>query len=95
LACCIRVAAGRHVGRCVSTAAFMTVGYATTTSRWSRRPDLPHLDQAQALNHVAIGFATFQAWQRQIAFLRGRGVALHGRGDRGVTHSIHLTDPNG
>jgi catechol 2,3-dioxygenase len=61
------------------------------------RPDLP-ADlglHPQAFNHVAIGFPSRDAWLRQIAFLRGRGVELHGRIDRGVTHSIHLTDPNG
>ena len=49
----------------------------------------------QALNHVAIEYATQEAWDKQIAFLTAHGVALHGRVDRGVTHSIHLTDPNG
>ena len=58
-------------------------------------PDLQRPGRVQALNHVAVGFASFEAWQRQIAFLRSRGVPLHGRVDRGVTHSIHTTDPNG
>lgn len=49
----------------------------------------------QGLNHVAIAFPTRDAWQKQIAFLSMRGVTLYGRVDRGVTHSIHLTDPNG
>ena len=49
----------------------------------------------QALNHVAIEYATQEAWRKQIAFLAARGVALHRRVERGVTHSIHLTDPNG
>jgi catechol 2,3-dioxygenase len=49
----------------------------------------------QALNHVAIEYATQEAWQKQIAFLTARGVALHRRVERGVTHSINLTDPNG
>ncbi len=52
-------------------------------------------ERPQALNHVAIEYATQEAWQRQIAFLTVRGVTLYGRVDRGVTHSIHLTDPNG
>ena len=51
--------------------------------------------QPQALNHVAIEYATQDAWRRQIAFLAARGVALHRLVERGVTHSIHLTDPNG
>jgi catechol 2,3-dioxygenase len=51
--------------------------------------------QPQALNHVAIEYATHEAWRKQIAFLTARGVALHRRVERGVTHSIHLTDPDG
>lgn len=54
--------------------------------------DLAH---PQALNHVAVEYATQEAWQRQIAFLTARGVALYRRVERGVTHSIHLTDPDG
>ncbi len=50
---------------------------------------------ATAFNHVAIEYATHEAWQQQIAFLTRRGVALHRHVERGVTHSIHLTDPNG
>jgi catechol 2,3-dioxygenase len=49
----------------------------------------------QGLNHVAIGYPTQQAWQKQIDFLVARGVALHGRVDRGVTQSIHVNDPDG
>jgi catechol 2,3-dioxygenase len=49
----------------------------------------------QRLNHVAIEYPTAEAWQRQIDFLVSRGVALHGRVDRGVTQSIHLRDPDG
>ncbi len=51
--------------------------------------------RSQRLNHVAIGYPTRDAWQRQIGFLAARGVALHGRVDRGVTQSIHLNDPDG
>jgi catechol 2,3-dioxygenase len=56
---------------------------------------LPAELAAQPLNHVAIGYPTQEAWQKQIAFLVARGVALHGRVDRGVTRSIHLNDPDG
>ena len=49
----------------------------------------------QALNHVAVEYPTQEAWQRQIAFLTAHGVTLYRRIERGVTHSIHLTDPNG
>jgi catechol 2,3-dioxygenase len=52
--------------------------------------ELPH-----ALNHIAIGYASHHAWLRQLAYLRSRGVKLHGRIDRGVTNSVHVTDPNG
>ncbi|MGC1410276.1 MAG: VOC family protein [Acetobacteraceae bacterium] len=52
-------------------------------------------ERPQALNHVAIEYATQEAWQKQIAFLTARGLTLYGRVDRGVTQSIHLTDPDG
>jgi catechol 2,3-dioxygenase len=52
-------------------------------------------DRPRALNHVAIAYPTYEAWQRQIAFLTGQGVVLFGRVDRGVTNSIHLHDPDG
>ncbi|HYB11141.1 MAG TPA: VOC family protein [Alphaproteobacteria bacterium] len=51
--------------------------------------------QPQALNHVAIEYPDKETWEKQIDFLIARGVALHRRVERGVTHSIHLTDPNG
>jgi catechol 2,3-dioxygenase len=44
---------------------------------------------------VAITYPTHEAWERQIAFLTGNGIALHRRVDRGVTHSIHVNDPDG
>jgi catechol 2,3-dioxygenase len=53
------------------------------------------VEHSQTLNHVAIGYATSEAWHKQIAFLTAQGVTLYGRVDRGVTQSIHLTDPNG
>jgi catechol 2,3-dioxygenase len=59
------------------------------------QPGLPADYAAPGLNHVAIEYPTETAWRRQIAFLKARGVALHRRVDRGVTRSIHLTDPNG
>jgi catechol 2,3-dioxygenase len=49
----------------------------------------------QALNHVAIAYPTQAAWQRQIDFLLARGVTLYRQIERGVTHSIHLADPDG
>jgi catechol 2,3-dioxygenase len=51
--------------------------------------------QKQALNHVAVAYRTLEAWQHQVEFLLARGVALHGRVDRGTTKSIHANDPDG
>ena len=51
--------------------------------------------QPQALDHVAIEYPSEAAWRAQIRFLTERGVALHRLIERGATHSIHLTDPNG
>jgi catechol 2,3-dioxygenase len=48
-----------------------------------------------ALNHVAIEYSTEEAWQEQIRYLLSCGVPLSDRIDRGVSKSIHLTDPNG
>jgi len=50
---------------------------------------------AQTLDHLAIEYASEDAWRAQIRFLSGRGVALHRLVERGTTHSIHLFDPNG
>ena len=49
----------------------------------------------QALDHVAIEYPSEAAWRAQIRFLTERGVALHRLIERGATHSIHLTDPDG
>jgi catechol 2,3-dioxygenase len=61
------------------------------------RPSLPSGEPGppQALHHVAIAYPTREAWQNQIAFLTARGLKLYGRVDRGVTHSIHVADPDG
>lgn len=50
---------------------------------------------AQSLNHLAIEYASRDAWLAQIAFLTAQGVPLHRRVERVATHSIHLFDPNG
>lgn len=50
---------------------------------------------AQSLNHLAIEYASRDAWLAQIAFLTAHGVPLHRRVERVATHSIHLFDPNG
>ena len=59
--------------------------------------DLEPMDEAhpQALDHVAIEYPSEASWRAQIRFLTERGVALHRLIERGATHSIHLTDPNG
>lgn len=49
----------------------------------------------QALDHVAIEYPSEASWRARIRFLTERGVALHRVIERGATHSIHLTDPNG
>ena len=51
--------------------------------------------RAQSLDHIAIEYASEEAWRAQIRFLVDHGVALHRLIERGATHSIHLTDPNG
>ncbi len=52
-------------------------------------------EQPQALNHVAVGYPSREAWLAQIKFLTGRGVVLHRQVERGATSSIHLNDPDG
>ncbi len=59
------------------------------------QPGLHDGVSAQALNHVAIAYPTEEAWLKQIGFLTERGLPLHRPVDRGVTRSIHLTDPDG
>ena len=62
-----------------------------------QQADLAHSDgaQAQSLAHIAIEYASEDAWRAQIRFLTDRGVALQRLIERGTTHSIYLTDPNG
>jgi catechol-2,3-dioxygenase len=47
------------------------------------------------LNHVAIGYPDREAWLKQIAFLKERGVPFHLRIDHGMTHSVYISDPDG
>ena len=63
----------------------------------NQQPDLERVDEerAQSLDHIAIEYASEDAWRAQIRFLTDHGVALHRLVERGATHSIHLTDPNG
>jgi len=62
-----------------------------------QQPDLECVDdeRAQSLDHIAIEYASEDAWRAQIRFLTDHGVALHRLVERGATHSIHLSDPNG
>ena len=62
-----------------------------------QEPGLEAVGEArpQALDHVAVEYPSEAAWRAQIRFLTERGVALHRLIERGATHSIHLTDPNG
>lgn len=49
----------------------------------------------QVLNHVAIGYASEDAWRRQIRFLIAKGFAPFRQIARGATYSAHLRDPDG
>jgi catechol 2,3-dioxygenase len=50
---------------------------------------------ATGLNHVAIAMPDREAWLKQLAFLRSRGINFAARFYRGVSRSVHVTDPNG
>ena len=61
------------------------------------QPSLPselprHL---QVLNHVAVTYATREAWQRQIRFLISKGMTPDRQLERGAIYSAHLHDPDG
>jgi catechol 2,3-dioxygenase len=49
----------------------------------------------QGLNHVAVTYATREAWQRQIGFLISKGMTPDRQVERGATYSAHLHDPDG
>ena len=49
----------------------------------------------QALNHIAIGFPTREAWLKRLEHLQRRGVKFNMRINHGVTHSLYISDPNG
>jgi catechol 2,3-dioxygenase len=48
-----------------------------------------------AVNHVAILLPSREAWLKQLAFLRSKGVPFLRRVEHGMTHSLYITDPNG
>jgi catechol 2,3-dioxygenase len=60
-----------------------------TPRAWSMTPS------GIGINHVAICYPDRDAWLRQVAFLRERGVQFHLRVDHGMTHSVYISDPNG
>jgi len=49
----------------------------------------------QAINHIAIGMPSREAWLKKLADLQARGVKFHMRINHGVTHSVYISDPNG
>ena len=48
-----------------------------------------------AINHIAIGLPSREAWLKQLAFLQERGIKFDRRVDHGMTHSLYIRDPNG
>ena len=48
-----------------------------------------------AINHIAIGMPSREAWMKKLADLQARGVKFHLRINHGVTHSVYISDPNG
>ena len=65
-------------------------------------PNLPPLpiewkmwDMPVAINHIAIMMPNRDAWLKQLAFLRKKGVKFHRRVNHGMTHSLYISDPNG
>jgi catechol 2,3-dioxygenase-like lactoylglutathione lyase family enzyme len=48
-----------------------------------------------AINHIAITLPNREAWLKQLAFLRSKGVKFHRRVNHGMTHSLYISDPNG
>jgi len=65
-------------------------------------PDLPPppedwamFGMPSAVNHIAIMMPNREAWLKQLAFLRSKGVKFHRRVNHGMTHSLYISDPNG
>ena len=48
-----------------------------------------------AINHVAIGFPTREAWLKRLEYLQEKGVKFGRRVNHGMTHSLYISDPNG
>ena len=52
-------------------------------------------DMPVAINHIAIAMPNREAWLKQLAWLRKKGVKFHRRVNHGMTHSLYISDPNG
>jgi catechol-2,3-dioxygenase len=52
-------------------------------------------DQPVAINHIAIMLPNREAWLKQLAYLRAKGVKFQRRVNHGMTHSLYIVDPNG
>jgi len=52
-------------------------------------------DQPVAIDHVAITMPNREAWLKQLAWLRSKGVKFERRVNHGMTHSLYIVDPNG
>ena len=61
------------------------------------RPSMPEdlAPYPQRLNHLAVTYPTYEAWQRQIQFLIAQGLKPFRQVERGATFSAHLNDPDG
>ncbi len=52
-------------------------------------------DMPVAINHIAITLPNREAWLKQLAYLRAKGVKFQNRINHGMTHSLYIVDPNG
>jgi catechol 2,3-dioxygenase len=52
-------------------------------------------EQPIAINHIAITMPNREAWLKQLAWLRAKGVKFERRVNHGMTHSLYIVDPNG
>jgi len=52
-------------------------------------------DMPVAINHIAISLPNREAWLKQLAWLRAKGVKFQARVAHGMTHSLYIVDPNG
>lgn len=56
---------------------------------WSMAP------RRTGVNHVAIAWASREAWLAQLAWMQSQGVVFHSRLEHGMTHSAYISDPDG